>query len=276
MAENMMAPYQAPQLPSLMDILGPGGRSANPGTIFKLLQSPQARMTDVLPSIQELLMGQQAPAIASLREGSRANVAAAQSEAMKRGLTGSDIEAASMGQARAAGEQQVGQLIAQQSSALAQYIMQAMGMDIQGNREMFVTLAQALGQELSSQRDMEQARLDREQAAHLAGKARQSALWGSAIGAGGLIAGGALSDANLKKNIRIIGKAGELDIVKWDWNEKARSLGTYLGESIGVIAQDVERFYPSLVGWREKFKTVNYSGLPYEVRRKIMLLKQEA
>lgn len=161
MAQHMMTgytPYQAPKLPSLMETLGPGGPSADPATIFKLLSTQQGRASDVLPSIQELLMGQQAPAIASIREGARGNIAAAQSEAMKRGLTGSDIEAASMGQARSAGEQQVGQLIAQQSSQLAQYIMQAMGMDIQGNREMFVTLAQALGQELGSQRDMQMQR----------------------------------------------------------------------------------------------------------------------
>lgn len=188
-----MQSYQAPKLPSLMETLGTGTPAASTENIFKLLQAPQGRMTDALPGIQELLMGSQAPAVASLREGARGNVAAAQSDAMRRGLTGSDIESAAMGGARAAGEQQVGQLIAQQSSQLAQYIMQAMGMDIQGNREMFVTLAQALGQELSSQRDMEQARLDREMAASEGAAGRKSALWGAAIGGVGSILGGGLA-----------------------------------------------------------------------------------
>lgn len=181
-----------PKLPSLMEVLGTNKPSATPDTIFNLLQAPQGRMTDVLPGIQELLMGSQAPAVSAIREGARSNRASAQSDAMKRGLTGSDIEAANMTAASSQGEQAVGQLIAQQSSALAQYIMSAYGMDIQSNREMFVTLAQALGQELSAQRDMEQARLDRELAAREGSANRRSALWGAGIGAAGSILGGAL------------------------------------------------------------------------------------
>lgn len=192
MAENMMQPYEAPKLPTLMETIGSGTPAASTENIFKLLQAPQGRMTDALPGIQELLMGGQAPAVSALREGARGNRAAAQSDAMRRGLTGSDIESASMTMATAQGEQQVGQLIAQQSSQLAQYIMQAMGMDIQGNREMFVTLAQALGQELSSQRDMEQARLDREAAAAEGARGRKSSMWGAGIGAIGSIGGAAL------------------------------------------------------------------------------------
>ena len=272
--------FQAPKLPSLMDVLGTGTPEASTANIFKLLQTQQGQMSDLLPGIQELLMGTQAPAVAAIREGARGGVASAQSEAMKRGLTGSDIEAASMGQARAAGEQQIGQLIAQQSSALAQYIMQAMGMDIQGNREMFVTLAQALGQELSSQREMAMRAQEREMMASEGARQRQSSLLGSIIGGVGMIAGGGLagrkSDIGLKENIRVLGKAGGLDIVRWDWNDKARSLGVYLGESVGVIAQDVETMYPALVGRRDGFKTVRYDGLPYPVRRMISLQKQEA
>src|SRR3990167_2383499 len=120
-----------PRLPSLHEVLGTGTPNVSSENIFKLLQAPQGRATEALPGIQELLFGSQAPAVQAIREGARSNVAAAQSDAMRRGLTGSDIEAAAMGQARASGEQQVGQLIAQQSSVLAQYIMQALGMDIQ-------------------------------------------------------------------------------------------------------------------------------------------------
>ena len=184
--------YGLPRLPSIQDILGAGTPDANQNNIFRLLQAPQGRMTDALPGLRELLLGSQGPAIQALRQGTQSNVAAAQSDAMRRGLTGSDIEAANMSGARQAGTMQEGQLLAQQSSVLAQYIMQALGMDIQGNWEMFVTLAQALGQELGSQRDMEQARLMREAAANEAAKNRKASLWGSLIGAGGAIGGGAL------------------------------------------------------------------------------------
>lgn len=191
---SAQAPIVMPKLPSISDALGRGATSADatPDSIFKLLQTPQGRMTDVLPSIQELLLGNNAPAIASIREGARGNRASAQSDAMKRGLTGSDIEAANMTAATAAGETGVGQLISQQSNALAQYIMQAMGMDIQGNREMFVTLAQALGQELGAQREMEMARLEREMAEREGAASRKSDLWGALIGGGAALGAGAL------------------------------------------------------------------------------------
>lgn len=285
MAENMATygsagnPVVMPKLPSLADTLGPGGATATTDSIFKLLQAPQARQTDILPSIQELLLGTQAPAVQAIREGARINRASAQSDAMKRGLTNSDIEAANMTGATAQGEQAVGQLIAQQSSQLAQYIMQAMGMDIQGNREMFVTLAQALGQELGSQREMEMARLEREQASHLAGDANRNALLGAGIGAIGSIAGGGVtrySDVGLKANIKVLGTVDGLDICKWDWTSRARALGVNLRESVGVLAQQVQEKYPELVGRSGGFKTVNYNGLPLEVRQEIERLKVEA
>ena len=277
MAQNFDFQLPQQQLPSLADTLGPGGATADTGSIFKLLQAPQGRMSDALPGIQELLLGTQAPAVQAIREGARGNRASAQSDAMRRGLTGSDIEAANMTGATAQGEQQVGQLVAQQSSQLAQFIMQSMGIDIQNNREMFVTLAQALGQELGAQRSIEQSRLERDQAAHLAGKARNSALLGSAIGAGGSILGGfaKFSDIGLKSNIRVIGKAGGLDICKWEWTGQARSLGVNVMENVGVLAQQVQEIHPELVGKRDGFKTVNYNGLPVEVREAIERLKVE-
>lgn len=185
-------PMVMPKLPSISDALGAGRNPEGFGDITKLLSTQQGSMMSAMPTIQELLMGGQAPAVQAIRHGASMNRASAQSDAMKRGLTGSDIEGANMTMATAQGESQVGQLVAQQSSQLAQYIMQAMGMDIQGNREMFVTLAQALGQELGAQREMEMARLEREQASHLAGNANRNALWGAGIGAIGSIAGGAL------------------------------------------------------------------------------------
>lgn len=191
MPENMTS-YRLPEMPSLQSVIGTGTPSAQPDTIFNLLKAPQARMTDALPSIQSLLLDNQAPAIAAVREGARSNRASAQSDAMKRGLTGSDIEAANMTAATSQGETAVGQLIAQQSSALAQYIMEALGMDIQANREQFVTLAQALGQELTAQRDMQMAREMREFAASEASRDRKSALWGAGIAAGGNVLGGLL------------------------------------------------------------------------------------
>ena len=116
-----------PKLPSLQDVLG---ESRGQAGIYKTLLAPQAQASSALPALQQLLLGSQAPAVQAIREGARGNVAATQSDMMRRGLTGSDIEASAMVGARAQGEQQVGQLIAQQSQTLAQYIMNALGLDI--------------------------------------------------------------------------------------------------------------------------------------------------
>lgn len=188
-----MPQVSVPKLQTLQDVMGSGQPQATPQNIYRLLQAPQGQMTSLLPSLQELLMGRQAPAIQSIRQGAQSNAAKMQSEAMKRGLTGSDIEMANMRGAYEQGEQQVGQLIGQQASTLAQYIMQAYGMDVQSNREMFVTLAQALGQELQSQRDIEAMRFEADAARTAARESGQYGLIGSLIGAGGMIGGGALA-----------------------------------------------------------------------------------
>lgn len=198
MAQPAQQNYQMPQvtlpkLTSLQDVIGTGQPTADPGNIYKLLQAPQGRATDILPSLQELLMSQQAPAVQSIRQGAQATAAKMQSEAMKRGITGSDIELANMRGAYAQGEQQVGQLIGQQASTLAQYIMQAYGMDIQSNREMFVTLAQALGQQMQMEQDWRIAQMEAVLASDAAKRSSRNSLLGSVIGAGGAIVGGFLA-----------------------------------------------------------------------------------
>lgn len=272
---TQMPQVSVPKLQTLQDVIGTGQPTADASNIYKLLQAPQGRMTDVLPSLQDLLMGQQAPAVASIREGARSNAAMAQSEAMKRGITGSDIEAANMTMARAQGEQQVGNLIAQQSSALAQYIMQAYGMDVQSNREMFVTLAQALGQELQSQRDMEMAAMDRDAMITSGRQSGQYGLLGSLIGAAGTLGAGAMiaSDRGLKTNVSKVSEAGGVNIYKWDWTVKAAGLGHAQESSIGVVAQELEKTHPYLVSESDGFKQVDYSGLPEETKREIVRLR---
>lgn len=266
---------EVPKMNTLQDYLGGNKVSADPSSIYGLLQAPQGQMTSILPSLQELLMGQQAPAVQSIREGARSNVAAAQSEAMKRGITGSDIEASSMTQARAAGEQQVGQLMSQQASTLAQYIMQSYGYDLQANREMYVTLAQALGQELQSQRDMEIARMEADAMKTAGRQSGQYGLLGSLIGAAGTIGAGAMiaSDKRLKTNIEKIGEADGINIYRWDWNEMAAGLGHSGRDNIGVIADEVEAVHPELIHEDRGFKAVNYAALPEGARREIARMR---
>lgn len=66
------------------------------------------------------------------------------------------------------------------------------------------------------------------------------------------------SDINLKKNIEKIesplDKLAELSGVTFQWIENDKQSG-------GVIAQDVEKVMPELVGQIEDHKSVNYNGL---------------
>ena len=66
------------------------------------------------------------------------------------------------------------------------------------------------------------------------------------------------SDANLKTNIQKIesalDKIMQLDGVTFNWKRDNRA-------SLGIIAQDVEKLFPELVGEVNGEKTVNYNGL---------------
>ena len=73
------------------------------------------------------------------------------------------------------------------------------------------------------------------------------------------------SDERLKKNIEPVGglleKVEKLKPVEFDWNDEAASTFKKDGHEIGLIAQDVEKVFPDLVGSNKDFKTVDYEKL---------------
>ena len=73
------------------------------------------------------------------------------------------------------------------------------------------------------------------------------------------------SDERLKENIESVGglleKVEKLKPVEFDWNDEAASTFKKEGHEIGLIAQDVEKIFPDLVGDRKGFKTVDYEKL---------------
>lgn len=97
-----------------------------------------------------------------------------------------------------------------------------------------------------------------------AGQARATAQ-GQGMSAilGGLQAaasGGAFSDNRLKSDIEYIGKKNGHKLYKWTWNKLAGTLGL-VGESVGVMADKVEKYMPEAIGEAEGFKTVDYKKL---------------
>ena len=111
------------------------------------------------------------------------NVAAQTQSAMgARGLRGSDIEAAGILGARQGAAQNMAQVQAQygmnQANQMAQYIMQSLGMDIQSNQQMYLNLAQALGQQMTN----EQNAREFQQQLEALKKGQTKQMWGSIIG----------------------------------------------------------------------------------------------
>lgn len=164
--------------------------------IIKMLQgtSQLPGQASILPQIQGIL-GQSSqylqPAIQGIEQATQANVAQAQTDMMKRGMTGSDIEMQGMMQARTAGQQQIGQLLGnwglQNAQTMADYTYKALSGDIEAERSLAVMLAQAMGQELTSQRDLAMFQQQLAAALKMAKRNAKTGLFGSI---GGIIGGG--------------------------------------------------------------------------------------
>lgn len=80
------------------------------------------------------------------------------------------------------------------------------------------------------------------------------------------------SDVNLKENIKVIedplAKVLQIDGVSFRWKESQE-------QSIGVIAQDLEKVFPELVKQSNTHKSVNYNGIIGVLIEAIKELKAE-
>jgi len=66
------------------------------------------------------------------------------------------------------------------------------------------------------------------------------------------------SDIRLKQDIKPIGRIGEINIYRWNWNDKAKRLGIGKQPTIGVIAQEVPQEFVSV---KDGYLAVNYEEL---------------
>lgn len=192
----MAQEFQIPELPSISDL--------NPsfeGVVETLrgIGDLPTLTGSALPRIEELL-GQQGkflmPQIEGLRKRAGELEAGAQSEALRRGLTGSDIEVAGTQRARTSGLEAEaglrGRFAIESSRQLSDLIFKAMSGDIQAATNLRTLLAQAMGEEAGARRDI---MLFREQLAagvDIARRGREAGLIGAGIGAVGSIGGAAL------------------------------------------------------------------------------------
>lgn len=76
----------------------------------------------------------------------------------------------------------------------------------------------------------------------------------------------AFSDPRLKENIKVIGRAGPLDIVTWDWIPEVKDSIVSKCDTVGFMSTQVKEFYPEYVGEFGGFDVINYPALHKELR----------
>ena len=274
-------PFVAPVIKradaEILSGIAPG--EANYGNVDKtvrgLTKIPSLTET-ILPSIQKLLMpGEDNPYAKLIDQSTQGNVAAAQTDAMRRGLTGSDIEAASMVGARGQGEMAKSQFFAQNATQMAGFIKDLATGDISAQRENLIMMAQLMGQKITSDQDLAMFREMLQANIDQGDKNRKSALWGAGIGAAGSIIGGAMkfSDERLKEGVKLIGYAGDYPVYSFRWKKMAQAfLGAHDRVEVGFLAQDVQARRPDAVSEIQGFLAVDWGKLPSSVVKKALEL----
>lgn len=150
----------APQLnlPSVQT----GGISAGqlqttPSQVYSLLSNSPQSLTQLLGPLMQQIYGQQGNIMQPIFQQQGAQGAAqAQSDAMKRGISGSSIESAGIGQAWNQANQGFNQYLAGQLNQIVPQYMQAAGTDVSNQQQYYSNLAQAVGQVLAQQQAQQQ------------------------------------------------------------------------------------------------------------------------
>ena len=75
------------------------------------------------------------------------------------------------------------------------------------------------------------------------------------------------SDPRLKENIEIIGSAGPLDIVTWDWKPEFKDTIVHDFNTVGFLSTQVREHYPEFVGEFGGYDVINYQALHQELKK---------
>lgn len=171
-----------------------GTGQANPQGILDLLSqaSPQS-LTALLMPLYGQLFNTQSGALSQQRDlQASQGTSQAQSDAMKRGLTGSSIEESGIQQALSNANQNYTQGYSGLLGNLVNSYAGAAGQDVASQTDYYRTLAQALGQTYASDIQQKQFAQQLQAGLDIAKKNSQSSLWGGIAGGIGSVAGGIL------------------------------------------------------------------------------------
>lgn len=179
-----------PTMPFTLPSLSVGSPSYD--NIIKILQSPTANESDFLPEIEKIL-GQRSqflqPQIDTLQQNIGQGIAGLEGDFAKRGLTGSSIEGHGLATAYGKGQQALSSLVGnfamEGAGSFANILAQARRGDVNAARQLQQMIAQAMGEELTSQRDMDMFNRSMDFQASQADRNRKQQLINSLIGLGG-------------------------------------------------------------------------------------------
>lgn len=169
--------------------------------IIKMLSTPTPNQSDYMGEIGQIL-GQSSeylkPAIQGMQQQGEMGAADLMGAMNKRGLAGGSIEAQGLathyGNVQANISQALANVAMQNSQVFAQLLSQARAGDVQAQRRLMQMIAQAMGEELTSQRDMSMWQQELAAGMEAAARQRRQGMWSSGLGAlgtiGGAIAGG--------------------------------------------------------------------------------------
>ncbi len=165
--------------------------------IIKMLSTPTPNQSDYMGEIGQIL-GQRSeylkPAIQGMQQQGEMGAADLMGAMNKRGLAGGSIEAQGLathyGNVQANISQALANVAMQNSQVFAQLLSQARTGDVNAQRQLMQMIAQAMGEELTAQRDMSMWQQELAAGMETAARQRRQGMLGSALGAVGAVGGG--------------------------------------------------------------------------------------
>lgn len=229
---------------------------SNPQEVFSLLSHSPDSLTSILGPLLQQVYGNQSGLMQGIFQQQGAQGAAtAQSDAMKRGLTGSSIESAGIGQAYNQANQGYNQWLSQALNQLVSQYSGAAQFDIGNQQGYYSNLAQAVGQDYSSK--IQQQQFAQQLAAGLDAAGQQA----NATMTAGMFQGfgnaiGGFSDIRLKEGVKRIGEWHGLGLYRFFF-KKDTNLDLPHGERVGFLAHEVALRHPSAVEVESGFLKIN-------------------
>ncbi len=245
----------------------PSKLQTDPSQVYSLLSNAPQSLTATLGPLLQQIYGMQGNLMqGTFQQQGAQGAAQAQSDAMKRGLTGSSIEGAGMQQAYGQANQGFNQYMASILQNLIPQYSQAAQFDIGNQQGYYGNLAQAVGQNYASEIQQKQFQQQLQAGLDAASQSSNAQMWaGIASGLGSAVGGGIAkySDIRLKDNVRPVGSVWGLNVYRFTFKQKA-GLNLPKDEQLGFLAHEVAAKYREAVKAINGYLCVNYGVLARE------------